>query len=263
MSLCVSRVVLSLNVLPHSSHMKSFIPIDPGMQYMMQYIDHFHIANSNDNSPVCRLQCLSMLTFWANLRLHSLHSYSLMPLCNFMWCRRACLVFIPAQGHSVGSIMPKQSKSHRCSSTQWELTFPTLGTKEVSNVVVDPQVLLQHVLPRKGFATLVTAVALHPCGMRKPFTATHIQIMPDVSSPHRAFNTCKKTSAMHTLKKKSNTVLRYICMISPVWMILCLSRLPILLKIRPQISQGWIYLQKRERKAHGNRRCFSGISHCQ
>lgn len=26
--------------------------------------------------------------------------------------------------------------------------------------------------------------------------------MPDVSSPHRALNTCKKTSAMHTLNKK-------------------------------------------------------------
>lgn len=29
---------------------------------------------------------------------------------------------------------------------------------------------------------------------------------------------------------------------SPVWMILCRSRLPILLKIRPQISHGWMYL---------------------
>lgn len=29
----------------------------------------------------------------------------------------------------------------------------------------------------------------------------------------------------------------------PVWMSLCRSRFPMLLKIRPQISQGWMYLQ--------------------
>lgn len=32
----------------------------------------------------------------------------------------------------------------------------------------------------------------------------------------------------------------------PVWMILCRSRLPMLLKIRPQISQGWMYLGHRQ-----------------
>lgn len=31
----------------------------------------------------------------------------------------------------------------------------------------------------------------------------------------------------------------------PVWMILCRSRLPMLLKIRPQISHGWMYLGHR------------------
>lgn len=40
-------------------------------------------------------------------------------------------------------------------------TLSALCTEEVSDVVVDPEVLLQHVLPRKGFVTLVTAVALH------------------------------------------------------------------------------------------------------
>lgn len=29
----------------------------------------------------------------------------------------------------------------------------------------------------------------------------------------------------------------------PVWISLCLSRFPMLLKIRPQISQGWMYLK--------------------
>lgn len=48
-------------------------------------------------SPVCLLKCFSMLTFCANLRLHSLHSYSLMPLWSFMWWRRACFVFMPAK----------------------------------------------------------------------------------------------------------------------------------------------------------------------
>lgn len=42
-----------------------------------------------------------------------------------------------------------------------DLTFPTLCTQEVSDVIVNPEVLLQHVLPGKGFATLVAAVALH------------------------------------------------------------------------------------------------------
>lgn len=40
-------------------------------------------------------------------------------------------------------------------------TLSALCTEEVSDVVVDPEVLLQHVLPRKGFVTLVTTVALH------------------------------------------------------------------------------------------------------
>lgn len=41
----------------------------------------------------------------------------------------------------------------------------------------------------------------------------------------------------------------------PVWMILCLSRLPILLKIRPQISHGWMYLRHNGTKgvSHGER----------
>lgn len=30
---------------------------------------------------------------------------------------------------------------------------------------------------------------------------------------------------------------------APVWMILCLSRLPMLLKMRPHMSHGWMYLQ--------------------
>lgn len=38
-----------------------------------------------------------MLTFCANFRWHSSHSYSLIPLWSFMWWRRACLVFIPVR----------------------------------------------------------------------------------------------------------------------------------------------------------------------
>lgn len=36
-----------------------------------------------------------------------------------------------------------------------------------------------------------------------------------------------------------------------MWMILCLSRLPMLLKIRPQISQGWMYLWRRRKLFNG------------
>lgn len=42
-----------------------------------------------------------------------------------------------------------------------KLTFPTFGAQEVPHIVMDPQVLLQHVLPSKGLSTLITAVALH------------------------------------------------------------------------------------------------------
>lgn len=42
------------------------------------------------------------------------------------------------------------------------LTFPALRTQEVSDVIVDPEVLLQHVLPGEGLVTLITAMALHP-----------------------------------------------------------------------------------------------------
>lgn len=40
-------------------------------------------------------------------------------------------------------------------------TFATFCTQEVPDVVVDPEVLLQHVLPGEGLVTLVTAMALH------------------------------------------------------------------------------------------------------
>ena len=51
-------------------------------------------------------------------------------------------------------------------------TFPALRTQEVSDVIVDPEVLLQHVLPGEGFVTLITAVALHPW-MIHTHTHTH------------------------------------------------------------------------------------------
>lgn len=41
------------------------------------------------------------------------------------------------------------------------LTFATFRTQEVPDIIVDPEVLLQHVLPGEGFVTLVTAMALH------------------------------------------------------------------------------------------------------
>lgn len=40
-------------------------------------------------------------------------------------------------------------------------TFATFCTQEVPDIIVDPEVLLQHVLPGEGFVTLVTAMALH------------------------------------------------------------------------------------------------------
>lgn len=42
------------------------------------------------------------------------------------------------------------------------LTFPALCAQEISDVVVNPEVLFQHVLPREWFVALITAVALHP-----------------------------------------------------------------------------------------------------
>lgn len=43
-----------------------------------------------------------------------------------------------------------------------DLTFPALCTQKVADIIVNPEVLLQHVLPCEGFVTLITAVALHP-----------------------------------------------------------------------------------------------------
>jgi len=46
-------------------------------------------------------------------------------------------------------------------------TFPALCTQVVTVVIVNPEVLLQHVLPCERFAARVTAVALHPCTTRE------------------------------------------------------------------------------------------------
>lgn len=80
-----------------------------------------------------------------------------------MWCLRACFVFIPVEVMSLKS-------AHLCRQEQIVLlystkanspTFPTFCAQEVPDIVVYPEVLLQHVLPGKGFVTLVTAMALH------------------------------------------------------------------------------------------------------
>ena len=41
-------------------------------------------------------------------------------------------------------------------------TFSALGTQEVPDVIVDPEVFLQHVLPGERLAALVAGVTLHP-----------------------------------------------------------------------------------------------------
>lgn len=51
------------------------------------------------------------------------------------------------------------AKSQSASAAR--LTLSALCTQKVSDVVVDPEVLLQHVLPRKRFVALVAAVAFH------------------------------------------------------------------------------------------------------
>lgn len=43
------------------------------------------------------------------------------------------------------------------------LTFPTLGTQVLSDVVMHTHVLLQHIFSGKGLATLLTSMAFHTC----------------------------------------------------------------------------------------------------
>lgn len=52
------------------------------------------------------------------------------------------------------------------------LTFPTLRTQILPDVVMDTHVLLQHVLPGKGLPTLLTGVAFHT------YKQTHGRLSP-------------------------------------------------------------------------------------
>lgn len=76
MSLCVSSVVLSLNVLPHSSHMKSFIPevkileLAPSAQFIPADVTSFtRLANSGlhfhfiNQTHTLTLTCVSLVVF--------------------------------------------------------------------------------------------------------------------------------------------------------------------------------------------------------
>lgn len=96
-----------------------------------------------------------------------------MPLWSFMWCLRACLVFMPAAGKAflqhgrdlnIYCNYVHCGKKVECRGV-WcngeKLTFAAFCAQKVSDVVVHPEVLLQHVFPCEWLATLVAAVALH------------------------------------------------------------------------------------------------------
>jgi len=48
-------------------------------------------------------------------------------------------------------------------------TFPTLCTQEVSDVIMDSQMFLQHVFPSEGLSTLITAMAFHSCSGQRVY----------------------------------------------------------------------------------------------
>lgn len=61
-------------------------------------------------------------------------------------------------------------------------TFPTLCTQKVSDVIVNPKVLLQHVLPCERFVTLITAVALHTYVIKQ--THIHVKLKKNNNLPY-------------------------------------------------------------------------------
>lgn len=105
-----------------------------------------------------------MLTFCANFRWHSMHSYSFIPLCNFMWWRNACFVFMPVRNKAYiaawwrSSFTTLPTSSIQKEDSAWERFKPMATSwwkvQNVSSNLIETTFVLQLVLennPHKTF----------------------------------------------------------------------------------------------------------------
>lgn len=180
MSLCVSKVVLSLKVFPQSSHMKSFMPAEMvGRWKRVKTVTSCAVSSrwSRLLTQTFRLVSLqvpvglhthlcvscSALTCWPSGR-----TCDYIPYTRILWC--PCEASCGASEHVWSSCLYRKSSfnDREAAKQQWSvcrsaesLTFATLGTQVVTVVIVNSEVLLQHVLPCKRFATFIATMTLH------------------------------------------------------------------------------------------------------